>query len=101
MKYLVLVLILLLAPMAFADTTTTSWNTDCDHLNEFLNEEAQHSHGLPDAEDAMGVGIDVKCFETKDQKVNIGVQDRYDFENQVNAAYIVLGVDLTKFKKGE
>jgi len=102
MKRLIIALavVVLMAGFAFADQTgrgeyTTPWDPMTNWLND--NEHFYHSHEYDGIDDMLGIGVDVKLWSFDEVPVldNISAEGRYDFNNDISAGFIVLGIDLT------
>lgn len=104
MKKLSLVLVVaLVAMLAFSGavvasepTEGTEWQTPCEGINSFLNENAGHTHQYKTIEDPYGVGANIKVIKFENKFVeDVTVETKYDFENDLYSGFVVVNLDAS------
>ena len=108
MRLLLTFLILCLAVPCFGDTLDTSrgvYVTPVNFVTNYLNNNdvLYHKHQYDKRESPFGVGLDAKVWDFQKMKNTvqgldaIGVEYRYDDNNNEHSVYFVGSVDLTVF----
>ena len=67
----------------FNETTETRWHTHCAKDTDTDTDTDTHRS----LEDAVGVGVDIPLYE--DDNVDVDVEYKRDFNNDVNSTYLV------------
>lgn len=105
-KLLLVIAILLCFSFVYADETGgANWNSQGlepwvsgSDINEVLTEtgvvEHSHSYTQVEREDEAGAGIDVTVWQNENKTVAVEVQEKYDFNNEENKAYVVMKINL-------
>ena len=75
-------------------TEGTSWGTPSSSLNNFLNQYAKHTHGIPARENPLGLGLDLEYAFSK--TYSTALEYRYDFANEEHSTYLVAKIKFGK-----
>lgn len=81
-------------------TGDSNWGTPVPSLNEFLNENADHTHDNG-RENPVGIGADITVLKTEGILEEVNVEIRGDFVNEETSVYAVAKFDLFGWLKGD